>query len=73
MDISTIKLFENDESGIVTIEDYRFDIEDDMLVRYEPMKKTKASGTLCKREPVMTKEAFLMCAKQWLGIDPKEQ
>ena len=73
MDISEIKLFENDESGIITIEDYHFDIEDDMLFRYEPMKKTKTGGTLCKREPVMTKEDFLMCAKQWLGIDPKEQ
>lgn len=72
MDISEIKLFEDKESEFITIEDYHFDIEDDMLFRYEPMKKTKTGGTLCKREPVMTKEAFLMCAKEWLGIDPKE-
>lgn len=72
MDISEIKLFTVEESKPFTIEDYRFDIEDDMLVRYEPIEKTKTGGTLCKREPVMTKEAFLMCAKEWLGLEPKE-
>ena len=33
------------------------------------VKKTKTGGTLCKRDPVMTKEAFLMCAKEGLGIE----
>ena len=72
MDISEIKLSTVEEAKPFTIEDYSFDIEDDMLVRYEPIEKTKMGGTLCKREPIMTKEAFLMCAKEWLGIDPKE-
>ena len=56
----------------ISIEDYHFDIEDDKLIRYEPIEKTKSGGTLCKREPIMTKEAFLLCAKEWLGIDPKD-
>ena len=72
MQITTVKLSLDTDKQPVSIKDYRFDIEDDMLIRYEPIEKTKTGGTLCKREPVMTKEAFLMCAKEWLGLDPKE-
>ena len=69
---TTVKLSSDTDKQPVGIEDYHFDIENDTLVRYEPIEKTKAGGTLCKREPIMTKEAFLMCAKEWLGIDPKD-
>lgn len=73
MQTTTVKLSLDTDKHPVSIKDYHFDIEDDMLIRYEPIEKTKMGGTLCKREPVMTKEAFLMCAKEWLGVDPKEQ
>ena len=74
MEVSEIKVSAINEEvkQPATIDDYHFNIEDDKLIMYKPLYKISNGGTYCERIPVLTKEAFLMCAKEWLGIDPKD-
>ena len=52
--------------------DMKFYIEDDVLVKSEPLCGYNHNHLIFKKKTIITKDAFIACYKKWIELEKEE-